>query len=263
MKIRQTPPLSSTMTDTDTDFQYWAFISYAHKDTNFCSWLHKKLDSYRTPSSLVGETANDGIHTVPAKLYPIFRDREELPAGANLTEAITAALRTSRYLVVICSPNSAQSFWVNQEIEYFISLGREKYILPIILEGEPNSTDPQKPECFPPALRAPKEPLAADARKGKDGRDAAVMKLRAGLLGVGLEDLVNCELKRQKKQMTVYAVIAVLMLFLAVFSWVKQQEADEAKNLAFIAEKNAEHNYGLALAEKADRAFLEHRVNQR
>ncbi|MEN9473158.1 MAG: hypothetical protein RLZZ495_1247, partial [Pseudomonadota bacterium] len=204
------PTMTENTPKDKNDFAYWAFISYSHRDEKFCGWLHKKLDSYKTPSSLVGETANDGIHTVPAKLYPIFRDREELPAGANLSDAITAALRDSRYLVVICSPHSAASKWVNQEIEYFISLGREKYILPIILEGEPNSTDPQKPECFPPPLPPPKEPRAADARKGKDGRDAALMKLRAGLLGVGLEDLVNRELKRQKKQMMWYALIAVL-----------------------------------------------------
>ena len=218
---------------THPDFKYWAFISYSHRDEEFCSWLHNELETYKTPSALVGQTAKDGCYTIPEKLYPIFRDREELAAGANLSDAITAALNTSRYLVVICSEASAQSKWVNTEIEYFESLGREKYILPIILNGEPNSKNGKDPECFPPALRDPKEPLAADAREGKDGKEAALMKLRAGLLGVGLEDLVQRELQRKKNEL----------------------EEETRRRQEF------ECYYGLALAEKANRAFTENRVN--
>ena len=235
-------------------FTYWAFISYSHRDEAFCSWLHKELEGYKTPPTLVDQTSRDGSYAIPKKLYPIFRDRDELAAGASLNDALTTALSHARYLIVICSPNSAQSYWVNEEVRHFESLGREKYILPIILDGEPN--DPEgKRECFPPALRAPKEPVAADAREGKDGKEAALMKLRAGLLGVRLEDLVNRELQRRQKEARRNALLAIFMLLLAVlslvggwFAWDKQQES--------------ERNYGLTLAEKADRAFMEKRVNE-
>ncbi len=235
-------------------FTYWAFISYSHRDEAFCSWLHKELEGYKTPPTLVDQTSRDGSYAIPKKLYPIFRDRDELAAGASLNDALTTALSHARYLIVICSPNSAQSYWVNEEVRHFESLGREKYILPIILDGEPN--DPEgKRECFPPALRAPKEPVAADAREGKDGKEAALMKLRAGLLGVRLEDLVNRELQRRQKEAWRNALLAIFMLLLAVlslvggwFAWDKQQES--------------ERNYGLTLAEKADRAFMEKRVNE-
>lgn len=249
-------------------FEYWAFISYSHRDEKFCGWLHRGLDSYRTPQPLVGQVARDGSYTIPKKLYPIFRDREELAAGASLNDAITNALKNARYLVVICSPNSAQSYWVNEEVRYFESLGREKYILPIILNGEPNAKEGLE-ECFPPALRLPKEPIAADAREEKDGYDAALMKLRAGLLGVGLEDLVNRELQRQKKQARRNGIIAIFMLLLTVLAvaggwlaWEKQQEADAQQKEAVAQKKESEHNYGLALAEKADRAFTEKRINE-
>ena len=46
---------------------------------------------------------------MPARLTPIFRDRDDLPAGADLTEEVQASLRDTRFLVVICSPTAAQS----------------------------------------------------------------------------------------------------------------------------------------------------------
>jgi hypothetical protein len=93
---------------------------------------------------------------LPARLFPIFRDQEELPVSADLNDNIHAALRSSRYLIVLCSPRAAASLWVNEEIRYFKSLGREDRVLSLIVDGEPNAGD--KPEgagqeCFPSALR--------------------------------------------------------------------------------------------------------------
>ena len=245
----------------EENFRYWAFISYSHRDEAFCSWLHRALEGYKTPPSLIGQKSWRGGYAIPKKLYPVFRDREELAAGASLNDALTSALHSARYLIVICSPNSAKSHWVNEEVRYFESLGREKYILPIILDGEPN--DPEgKRECFPPALRAPKEPIAADAREGKDGKEAALMKLRAGLLGVRLEDLVNRELQRQERDARRNMLIAVFMLLLAMLAlaggWLAWKEKKEAE----LQKKESQHNYGLALAEKADRAFADMNVNE-
>lgn len=62
--------------------KYWAFISYSHRDAAIADWLHKKLETYRVPGSLVGTPSRDG--TVPARLLPIFRDREELPTSSQL-----------------------------------------------------------------------------------------------------------------------------------------------------------------------------------
>jgi hypothetical protein len=76
---------------------------------------------------------------VPNGLLPVFRDLEELPASANLGEQITEALGQSASLIVICSPNSAQSTWVNQEILAYKKLGRENRILAMIVDGEPNA----------------------------------------------------------------------------------------------------------------------------
>jgi hypothetical protein len=99
------------------DFKYRAYISYSHRDKNWGNWLHKSFESYRVPKRLVGQSGRDGA--IPAKLFPVFRDREELPTSSSLSTAIQDALAAAAYLIVICSPRSARSRWVNEEILAF------------------------------------------------------------------------------------------------------------------------------------------------
>ncbi len=67
-------------------FKYRAFISYSHKDERWGKWMHRKLESFRVPSQLIGKRTKHGV--IPGRLFPIFRDREELPSSARLGEAI-------------------------------------------------------------------------------------------------------------------------------------------------------------------------------
>jgi hypothetical protein len=95
-------------------FQYKAFISYSHRDEHWAKWLHKALEFYRIPRRLRGGE-------IPERLYPVFRDRDELSSAANLNENVRTALQNSESLIVICSPASAKSLWVNEEIRIFRS----------------------------------------------------------------------------------------------------------------------------------------------
>src|SRR3984957_7930843 len=88
-----------------TPYKYKAFLSYSHRDKVWGDWIHKALESYRIPRRLVGAPGRDG--PLPAKMFPIFRDREELASSADLNHEITEALEQSACLVAICSPNSA------------------------------------------------------------------------------------------------------------------------------------------------------------
>ena len=136
--------------------KYWAFLSYSHRDKKWGDWLHRALETYRVPRRLIGRDSRNGA--IPPRVFPVFRDREELPVSADLGSNINEALAESRYLIVICSPHSAQSRWVGEEIKAFKRLGREDRILALIIAGEPNASD-GKPglspaeECFPEALR--------------------------------------------------------------------------------------------------------------
>ena len=116
---------------------------------------------------------------------------------------------------MICSPQAAKSRWVNEEIIAFKRLGREDRIFCLIVDGEPNATDlpgRAEEECFPPALRfrlgadgqlseIRTEPIAADAREGKDGRRSAKLKLIAGVLGVGYDALRRREQQRRNRRL--------------------------------------------------------------
>jgi len=152
---------------------------------------------------------------VPRRLVPIFRDREELASATDLGTVINEALRQSACQIVICSPNAARSRWVNEEILAFKRLAREDRIFCLIVGGEPNASDDPvqaEQECFPPALRyrlgadgnlstMRTEPIAADARPGKDGRSNAKLKLIAGILGVGFDALRQREHQRRQRQL--------------------------------------------------------------
>ena len=72
------------------DFKYYAFISYSHQDKKWGDWLHKALETYRVPKHLVGQASRDE-QTVPARIMPVFRDREELPTATDLGRIINQA----------------------------------------------------------------------------------------------------------------------------------------------------------------------------
>src|SRR3954471_23301941 len=101
--------------------RYFAFISYSHRDEAWAQWLHKALETYRVPSRLVGQTTSSGV--IPRRLLPIFRDRDELASATDLGRTVNAALAQSKNLIVICSPASAQSRWVNEEVLAYKRLG--------------------------------------------------------------------------------------------------------------------------------------------
>ena len=122
--------------------EYYAFISYKREDEQWAKWLQHKLEHYKLPSNLNGRT------DLPREIRPVFRDTSELNPG-NLPQQIHEALAASRHLIVICSPRSAQSEWVNLEIETFIARGKQDCIIPFIIDGEPFAKYPAE-ECFPP-----------------------------------------------------------------------------------------------------------------
>jgi Tfp pilus assembly protein PilN len=215
--------------------KYWAFISYSHRDAPVADFLHKKLETYRVPKSLVGTPSRDG--TVPERLIPVFRDREELPTSSQLGDNLQKALQQSRYLVVICSPASAQSRWVEEEIRAFKGWHGRDRIIALIASGIPNASEGSSPneECFPYSMRfeglgadstpVRVEPIAADLRTGGDGRQRAFLKIVAGLLGVGFDDLYQREKRReQRRRLLVGGLVAAAVIVLAAIYWSFRQE---------------------------------------
>ena len=233
--------------------RYRAFLSYSHRDAKWGAWLHKSLESYRPPKQLIDTVTARG--PVPKRLAPIFRDREELASATDLGTVINEALRQSACQIVICSPSAARSRWVNEEILAFKRLGREDRIFCLIVDGEPNASDDPahaQEECFPQALRyrvgpdgelstTRTEPIAADARPGKDGRNNAKLKLIAGLLGVGFDGLRQREQRRRQRQLFAIASGAVAgMVLTSALAAAALIARAAAQRQTFIAKREAE-----------------------
>ena len=234
-------------------FKYRAFISYSHADEKWARWLHRSLENYRVPRRLVGQKTQFGF--VPARLAPVFRDRDELASATDLGSKLTDALEKSATLIVICSRAAATSHWVNEEILAYKRLGRSDRVFSLIIDGEPGSSGipgEEGQECFPQALRyqigdngeltgTEAEPIAADAREGKDGKGHARIKLIAGIIGVGFNDLRRRELQKRNRRLAIISVSAMAgMLLAAGLATTAMIARNEAQEQRLRAETEAE-----------------------
>jgi eukaryotic-like serine/threonine-protein kinase len=285
---------------TGSEYKYWAFISYSHQDNldtrgdgsenhvRWANWLLEQLETFRIPDTYRDRLTPSG-EQMPERFLPVFRDEDELPTSHDLGGQIRDALKRSRFLIVIASPRSARSRYVNEEVRYFRQLGRGDHILTLIVDGEPNVRLTPKhgwtadDDCFCPALvhplrdggevdetrRLPEEPIAADVRmknaerihelradevKEPDRRDLLEhmkLKLVAGLMGVGLDELVQRDKARQieagrkearklRRWLTVVSVLAILVLVAGVLAFVQRNRAETARNRAVLARNSAD-----------------------
>lgn len=211
----------------DGKYEYFAFISYRWEDEKMARWLQEKLEHYKLPTSLREQNPN-----LPTHIRPIFRDKTDLN-GHTLEESLMSALESSRYLIVVCSPLATQSDWVNRGIQKFIDLGREKDIIPFIVDGEANADDSQN-ECFPPALRSLKDERAIYGININDnGRDAAAVKVVSRMFDVKYDTLWNRFLLEQKKRRryTIAGLGAAILIVTGVagYIWMQNQEIKDGK----------------------------------
>ena len=138
---------------------YDAFLSYTHRDRPVVSGIQKGLHHI-------------GRRVGQLRALRVFRDDTDLTASPDLWGRITDALDRSRFFIVTLSPGAAQSYWVNQEISYWLQhRGRDNMLLVQAsgqLHWDPTrrSFDPQTSDAAPPALTEPgslpEEPLLID-----------------------------------------------------------------------------------------------------
>lgn len=118
---------------------YFAFLSYSRKDYDVAHAIWRRIESFRYPSRVKEEDRPRGSKYV----REIFFDRTKLDcSNEDFKRGIHEALRQSRYLIVLCSPDSAMpnengKHWVNDEISYFLSChgGDESLVVPVLLNG--------------------------------------------------------------------------------------------------------------------------------
>lgn len=206
-----------TQASENSEMRYYAFISYSRKDESWAKWLQKKLETYRLPSRL----GKDHIG-LPKRIFPVFRDMTDL-SGTMVEQGLRPALKESRYLIVICSPNSAASQWVDNEVRWFIEMGRQEYIIPFVVDGVPFSSEQ---ECFTPAMRSI-TPELLGVSISELGKQGAFLRVVATMLHLRYDEVVNRDRKRRMRNKAIGIVLAMLMA--AVCVWVIWYNTEHSK----------------------------------
>lgn len=218
----------------DNKKEYYAFISYKREDKKEAMRLQQALEYYRLPNNLRQENP-----ALPEYVRPVFRDMTDLEVG-ELSSQIHSALEDSHYLIVVCSPRAATSKWVNDEVEYFISLGKQDKIIPYIIEGVPHANNPAE-ECFPPALlKLSKEKELLGANINEVGKDSAIIRVVSRMFNIRYDTLFRRYEREQRRKMWTYIacsiVVALLGLSLAGY-FLRQNSKLKITYSHFVAEK--------------------------
>jgi WD40 repeat protein/type II secretory pathway pseudopilin PulG len=219
--------------------EFDVFISYSRHDAEFARALTKQLANYVPPKGL----------GLPTRRLRVFRDESDI-RGADYFQSIADFLQRSRKLILICSPSSRASPFVNDEVRRFIEAKGSANIIPLLLSGIPNNEAKLGQEsllAFPEALCAAIElPLAVPFRDFDAHKDSphkgvyysSWYTTLANIYDVSRADIEQRDKKRQNRNRviatgSVAAIIAVLAVALIVTLQARNNEAvqrEQAEN---------------------------------
>lgn len=191
----------------DISYRSFAFISYSHRDMKEARWLQRRLESFRLPT----EVHND-VEAGNRYLRPIFRDQSDLNTGI-LPDELRKNLERSKYLVLICSKNSADSQWVSDEARTFVRLGRLERIIPLIIP-DPDGKLSER-ELFPQFLREyfdehpDKELLGVNI--GEVGKEKALIRIVSRMLDVSFDTLWKRHQRQRRMMAGVISALGILV----------------------------------------------------
>jgi len=219
----------------EQQYSYYAFVSYRSSDEKWAKWLQEKIEGYRLPTTIQHEKSD----LPKTRLRPCFRYHTDIQPNELKTE-LRNKLEQSKYLLVICSPRSAQSVWVGAEIDTFVQLGRRDRIIPVIVDGIPYSGDPAT-ECYNPSLlkhfphsddiNEDREILGVNIHEEGAGsdymkRERAVMMVVSRMLDVNFDRLWQRQ-KRRIIRRTILSVLGTILVLAALLSvWLLNQPFD-------------------------------------
>lgn len=210
----------------EQEYKYFAFISYSSLDYKWGKRIQNKLEHYRMPATLCSE---HGWRRNPMR--PVFFAPTDIQPG-ELTAELQERLRASRHLIVVCSPHSARSEWVGKEIAYFHQLGRTQQIHFFIVDGIPNSGNPET-ECFNPIIKTLGLPEKLGANVHEHiyrlpwlNRERAYVQLITKLLGVEFDSIWQRHRRMLISQVLAWTVGVIALLVSLVLMWVLNQPVD-------------------------------------
>jgi MTH538 TIR-like domain (DUF1863) len=212
---------------------YDAFISYSHaKDEVVANALQQIMQKLGKP-------------WYRRRAIRVFRDDTSLSASPHLWSSIEQALTQSRFFILLASPESAASKWVNKEVAWWLEHKSTDTLLIGITDGrlhwDEKITSFENHERFPlpPALagRFSVEPKWIDLRPfrvGANPRDGGFINraadFAAAIHGVPKEDLLSEETRQQRKALRLAWSTASAVLVLAggvAWEWKSASDAEK------------------------------------
>lgn len=214
-----------------TTRKYCAFISYRHKelDKYVAKKLHTMIERYTVPGELRESWGGK-------KLGKVFRDEEELPVSSNLTDSICTALDNTDYLIVVCTPDTPESIWVEREIKYFLEHHDRSHVIAVLVDGTPDTSFPKLITTIYDEdgnVTGMVEPLAAnltgvDNKFKRSRMHKEAVRLYAAIMGVPFDSLWQRE-KRHNLHciIALVSVAAVVALGYCISIYMKNVKIEE------------------------------------
>lgn len=226
---------------------YDAFFSYSHHlDAGLTARLQTAVQQFAKPWYRL-------------RALRAFRDETSLAASPHLWATIEEALAVSRWMVLMASPDSAQSDWVEKEIWWWrdhrstdrmlIALTAGDIVWdPVKIDMDWDSTTALSQDALAKAFR--QEPRWVDLRwvrdrgggvRAADPRlQGAVADLAAAIRQVPKDSLIGEHLRQQRKTRRIaISAVAALVIFLGAAvtaAFVAKNQSDRATQQATVAE---------------------------
>lgn len=188
------------------EYRKFAFISYSHRDMGVAKWLQRRLEHFRLPT----ESHNE-IEAGCRYLRPVFRDQSDLNTGI-LSDELRTHLEESKFLILICSKDSAASQWVSDEAKAFVEMGRLDRIIPVIIpDGTTAETD-----LFPKYLREyfaeHPEQVLLGVNIGEVGREKALIRVVSRMLGLSFDTLWQRHRRQRRIRIAIGSVASAIAI---------------------------------------------------
>ena len=222
------------MEDRARSYKYKAFISYSHEaDRRFAPQLQHELETLAKP-------------WYRRRAIQLFRDESDLAVDPDLWPRIVDAMDESEHLLLLGSPESAASPWVEKELDHWRA-HRDTASIVIALTGGAIAWD-ERQKDFDWRLTSAvsrrmagvfaAEPLWADFNSAKTDRAhspelrESVVRLCAGLRGVAPRDLESEDLRQHRRTIRVFGAIISMLIVLAIAVIVSAVYAFTQRNVA-------------------------------
>lgn len=191
------------------EYKYLAFISYTTADLKAAGKLKRRIRNYYLPAFMRKGRVRKRI-----SVFMADQDFNEHQVIAGLHKKLDEA----NYLVVVCSPNSAQSVGCTEEVSYFIQTGRADHIIPYIISGQPNSHI-QATECYPEPLRAlPQDRQINGIYTPLVGQYNGYLMVMSRMLNLEYDALRIEDWKRRIFKYTLFSILTLIFMAVGVIA---------------------------------------------